>query len=108
MIYRKQPVERQKARQQRAEPQHRRADTGQQVEVGADGEGHHHHDDQEEQRTHQRAATDAHGQPHVAHEEGGEGGQRRHLQDPLVPAKAGTQRGKSAWKESAGFPLARE
>ena len=44
-----QPVERQQAGEQRAEPQDRRADAREQREIGADRERHQRHDDQEEQ-----------------------------------------------------------
>ena len=67
-----QPVEREQARQQRAEPQDRRADAREQREIGPDRERHQRHDDQEEQHAHQRAAADADRDAHVAHEQGGE------------------------------------
>ena len=46
----------------------------QQREVGPDRERHQRDHDQEEQHADQRAAAEPHGQPHVAQEEGGEGG----------------------------------
>ena len=83
-----QPVERQQAGEQRAQPQDRRADLCQQFEVGADGEGHHRDHDEEEQRADQRAAADAHGQPHVANEQGGESAVMRALPMRSVRARA--------------------
>ena len=70
VVGREQPVERQQARQQRAQPQDRRTDAREQSEVGAERERHHGHDDQEKQRAHQRAAADANGEPHVAQRRG--------------------------------------
>ena len=64
----KQPVECEQACQQRAEPEDRRADAGEQFEIRPDGKRHHGDDDEKEQRAHQRAAADADGDAHVAHE----------------------------------------
>jgi ABC-type nickel/cobalt efflux system permease component RcnA len=61
--------------EQRREPQDRRADALEQREVRPERERHQRDHDQEEQHAHQRAAADAHGDAHVADEEGGE---RRH------------------------------
>jgi hypothetical protein len=70
VIAREQAIERQQRRQQRAEPQDRRANARQQREIGADGERNERDDDEKEQHAHQRAAADAHREPHVAHEKG--------------------------------------
>ena len=70
----KQPIEREQARQQRRQPQDRRADPLQQREVGPERERHQRGDDQKEQHAHQRAAADAHGNPHIADENGGKRG----------------------------------
>ncbi len=68
----KQPVERQQARQQRREPEDRRADALEQREIRPERERHQRDHDQKEQHAHQRAAADAHGDAHVADEDGGE------------------------------------
>ena len=67
-----QPVEAEQAGQQRADPQDRRADAGEQVEVGSDREGDGGDDGEEEQHPGQRAAAGADAEFHVAEEERGQ------------------------------------
>ena len=61
-----QPVEPEQARQQRADPQDRRPDPRQQVEIRPDAEGDRRDDGEEEQDARQRPAPGAHGQTQVA------------------------------------------
>ena len=58
------------AGQQRADPQDRRADAGEQVEVRPDREGYGRDDGQKEQHAGQRAAAGADAEAQVAEEEG--------------------------------------
>jgi hypothetical protein len=74
MIHCHQAVECQQAREQCAEPEDRWPDARKQREVGADGERHQRHHDEKEQHADQRAAADAHGEPHVADEKRAERG----------------------------------
>src|SRR5690606_40346642 len=64
----KQPVEAQKRCQQRADPQHGRADARQKVEVRPDAERHDGDDREEEQYANQRAATGAETEAQVSQE----------------------------------------
>ena len=59
-------VEAEQAGQQRADPQDRRADTRQQVEVRPDAEGHGGDHGQEEDHADERAAAGAHSEPQIA------------------------------------------
>src|SRR5580700_11905252 len=95
-----QPVERQEARQERREPQDRRADLLEQRQVRADRERDQRDHDQEEQHADQRAAADPYGYAHVADEDCGEGGHEstspsrnsRTLSSPMAPWVAAMMR----------------
>ena len=58
VVGQEQPVERQQARQQRADPQDRRPEPRQQIEVGPDGERHQRDDAEEKQHADRGAAAD--------------------------------------------------
>ena len=65
-----QPVETEQRGEQRADPQHRRADAGEHVEVGAERERDRRDDGEEEQHAGQRPAAGAGGEAKLAEEEG--------------------------------------
>ena len=90
LVHGDQPVEREQAREQRAEPQDGRADPGQQREIGADGERHQRHDDQEEQYADQRTAADPHGEPQIAQEQCGQRGHDGCLDSGRIPHLVGS------------------
>src|SRR5437660_1442907 len=69
---RERAVEREQAREQRAEPQDRRPGAGEEREVGAERERHHGDHDEEEQHAHQRSAAHPYSKAHVAPEQGRE------------------------------------
>ena len=92
MIGGEQPVEREQARQQSAEPEDRRSEPRQQREIGADRERHQHHDGQEEQDTDQRPAADPQRDSDVP---ANQGGKRAHDTPPIRNSRAAIPRG--AW-----------
>src|SRR5690606_10937849 len=61
-----QAVETAQARQERADPQDRRSDAAEKIEIGADREGHDGHDADEEDEREAEAAAGAHGNAQIA------------------------------------------
>src|SRR5215831_4445780 len=62
VIGRKQAIEREQAREQRAEPKDRRADAPQEGKIGTERKGNERHDDQEEQHADRRSSAQAYRQ----------------------------------------------
>ena len=67
MIGRKQAVEAEQVRQQRAEPKHRRANAREQRKVRTKREWHERHYHEKEQDADECASAEAHAEPHVAY-----------------------------------------
>ena len=92
MVGHEQPVEREQACQQRAEPEDRRSEPRQQRQIGSDRERHQHHHGEKEQHADQRAAADPQRDPDVPANQGGE---RGHDAPPIRNSRAAIPSG--AW-----------